>query len=205
MSAFGQERSFRNDKDKCPVQAISRQSPMCRIPHVRRVVEARVAYMMTKFSLPMVARMSFDIMALPHGSPIRETEIREAEKSLGQTVPAELISVYRIANGFLGPTNAAFLYPLLSPQSFNDQTAVAFTLELRADEFQPSFWDRAIVFGDAGMMPCWGIEVDSGRIFEWWPEHGDEITYLDTSMVQLWAQKKAWYDEIMSQATNPRG
>lgn len=143
-----------------------------------------------------MAHMTFDILAYPHGSPIQEAEIRDAEKALGHAVPGELLSLYRVANGFRGPTNAAFLYPLLSPQAFNDQTAVALTLGLRAEAGQNSVWDRAIMFGDPGMMPCWGIEADSGRLFEWWPEDGDEITFLNCSVLELWAQKKAWYDEL---------
>lgn len=150
-----------------------------------------------------MVRMTFDILAFPHGSPVHDAEIREAEKALGHAVPEELLSVYRVANGFRGPTNAAFLYPLLSPQPFNDQTAVALTLGLRAEANQPSFWDRAIMFGDPGMMPCWGIEADSGRLFEWWPEDGDEITYLDGSILQLWARKEAWYDEVTNRTSDP--
>jgi len=151
-----------------------------------------------------MARMMFDIFAFPHGSPIQEAEIREAEKALGHAVPEELLSIYRVANGFRGPTNAAFLYPLLSPQAFNDQTAVVLTLGLRTEAIAPGIWDRAVNFGDPGMMPCWGIEVDSGKLFEWWPEDGNEVTYLGGSILQLWNRKQAWYDEISNQTSNPR-
>lgn len=170
--------------------------------HVGRIYRTRTAIIMVEFSKSAMAHMTFDILTFPHGAPIQETEIREAEIALGHAVPAELLAVYRVANGFRGPTNAAFLYPLLTPQAFNDQTAVALTLALREEGIQPSFWDRAIMFGDPGMMPCWGIEVDSARLFEWWPEDGEEIAYLDRSILQLWCEKKAWYDEITNQ-TNP--
>jgi hypothetical protein len=48
------------------------------------------------------------------GAPCTEADIRRAEASLGEPLPAILCELYLAFDGFLGPTNASFFWPLFS-------------------------------------------------------------------------------------------
>jgi hypothetical protein len=135
--------------------------------------------------------MSFDIFKYQHGAPCSSDEFEQAQGELGHRLPDALVEVYTQANGFNGPTGAAFLYPLISTTKAT--SAVSHTLYLRSDPVQPEFWAHCIAFGDFGVGGYWGIEVTTQRIFEWWPEDGDEITYIESSINELWRKKEAWY------------
>lgn len=140
--------------------------------------------------------MTIDISSYIHGEPCAESDFKNAAHVLGHPLPEELVRIYEMADGFRGPTNAAFLYPLINPQPFNQETAVGFTQYLRTDPSQPHFWRNAIAFGDYGVGATWGININSGEVFEWWPEDGEETTVLGTSILEVFADKKKWYDEL---------
>ena len=140
--------------------------------------------------------MSFDINKYPNGGPCSAAEIEQASQMLGHSLPGELTVIYSLANGLRGPTNTAFLYPLVAPNHLNQTTAVSFTEYLRSDPIQPSFWKSAIAFGDYGVGATWGIRVEDGQIFEWWPEDGEEVTIVGSSILQVWAEKEKWYEEL---------
>jgi len=96
--------------------------------------------------------MDLDIASIEvRGAPCSIEEINKAEKILEHPLPAELRNIYLNANGFRGPTHAAFLYPLFTQQTFNSETLVNFTVHLRNDPNQPKFWQHAIAFGDYGI------------------------------------------------------
>lgn len=141
--------------------------------------------------------MSFDITGFTRGAPCSEAEFDQAEELLGHSLLSELLKLYKIANGFRGPTNAAFLYPLLNKQTFNKGTTVQLTLYLRNDPSQPQFWNRAVAFGDDGVGATWGINLETEEIFEWWAEDGEEVSDLGFSVTNVWAAKCRWYDEVV--------
>ena len=141
--------------------------------------------------------MSFDIYAFTHGDPCGTDEFEQAEKSLGHMLPPELVRIYKLANGFRGPTNAAFLYPLQEGQSFNQETAVGLTRFFRQDPGHSELWKRAVAFGDFGIGATWGINIDTNQVFEWWPDDGEQIIELGTSIFDVWGKKKEWYDKVV--------
>ena len=137
--------------------------------------------------------MNFDLSKYAHGAPCSPEDIEQAQVELGHRLPDSLVVVYLQANGFNGPTGAPFLYPLVSTTTAT--SAVSHTLYLRSDPIQPDFWSHCIAFGDFGVGGYWGIDINTQRVFEWWPEDGDEITYIESSINELWSEKEAWYEK----------
>lgn len=137
--------------------------------------------------------MSFEIQRYKHGNPCSAQELERAELALGHPLPEELKKIYTIANGLSGPTEASFLYPLFAENYPNSTTAVNFTMFLRTDPMFPKLWLRAIAFGNGGGTATWGINIDNGQIFEWYPQDGDEITVLGTSIFEVWSKEEKLY------------
>jgi hypothetical protein len=64
-------------------------------------------------------------------------------------------------NGFLGPTDAQFLYRLLDEAGNPSQAfLVGHTLFLRSEEYFPAFLSIAIAVGDDGTGPTWLVFLD---------------------------------------------
>src|SRR5271168_4574213 len=89
------------------------------------------------------------------GIPCSEVQIVDAERALGHKLPPLLDELYRSFDGFTGPTNARFLYPLLVPPSAMATSLVAHTKFLRSETDFPPFLQRVVALGDTGVGPCW--------------------------------------------------
>jgi cell wall assembly regulator SMI1 len=72
-----------------------------------------------------------DLEVLESGRPCTEREILDAECMLGFSLPTELRNAYLNANGFTGPSEARFLYPLVRREAFSSVTMLRLTQVLR--------------------------------------------------------------------------
>ncbi|WP_404947847.1 SMI1/KNR4 family protein [Roseateles sp. YR242] len=140
--------------------------------------------------------MAQDLACYETRPPCALGDFGAAELALGHAIPAALAELYRLANGLRGPTNAGFLYPLIETQDGETASAVSLTLSLRAETWQPKFWRGAVAFGDNGVGATWGIDVETGSVFEWTPEDGEEVTPVNSTIRELWAKTKEWYDQV---------
>src|SRR4051812_39245460 len=89
---------------------------------VRLAAQCRCAPVCSEVRRTSRLTMGIDIKSFVHGVACSSYEFDEAAIALGHALPFELTRIYEIANGFRGPTNAAFLYPLLHAQPFNQET-----------------------------------------------------------------------------------
>lgn len=136
-----------------------------------------------------------DLGALETGQPCTEREIIDAERILGFSLPQELRNVYLSVNGFAGPSEARFLYPLTRRESFSLVTMLRLTQVLRGLPEAASLWRAAVAFGDYGIGSTWGMTAE-GRVFEWWPQDGAEPFFLDVSLQQLWSERSKLFDSL---------
>jgi len=136
-----------------------------------------------------------DLEVLETGQPCTEREILDAESILGFSLPQELRNAYLSANGFTGPSDARFLYPLSRRESFSLVTMLGLTQVLRGLPEASSLWRCALAFGDYGIGSTWGMTAE-GRVFEWWPQDGAEPFFLDVPLHQLWAERSKLFSPI---------
>ena len=136
-----------------------------------------------------------DLEVLESGRPCTEREILDAECMLGFSLPTELRNAYLNANGFTGPSEARFLSPLARREAFSFVTMLRLTQVLRRLPTAASLWNAAVAFGDYGIGSTWGM-TSEGRVFEWWPEDGDEPFFLDVSLQQLWSERSKLFDSL---------
>src|SRR4051794_6336330 len=109
--------------------------------------------------------------AFPDGvfrAPATPEEIAESERLLGHRLPPQLRDLYLDFNGFQGPTNAPFLFPLLERLSAGGQSLVAYTLFFRGEDYFPEWVQRAIALGDNGTGIAWFLLVEEEeRLVRW--------------------------------------
>ena len=137
----------------------------------------------------------------PFGAACTPSDVVKAEELLGHPLPPMLTELYLNFDGFAGPTNAAFFYPLLTPSSFSNTSLVEHTLFLRSEDHFPAFLQRAVAVGDYGVGPCWVILMDSpDRIIEWDGEW-DDYEALEGTLVDVWRGKKELYETLIKERT----
>src|SRR5579863_10236926 len=98
--------------------------------------------------------------AFPEGlfePPVSLEAIAEAESLLGHELPTQLRSLYLNFDGFLGPTNAPFLHPLLERPRPGGESLVTFTLFFRSEPYFPEWLQHAVAIGDDGTGMGWFI------------------------------------------------
>ena len=127
------------------------------------------------------------------GAPCGEADIVRAEQALGEQLPSELRSYYLAFDGFRGPTQARFLWPLFARDGLVD-----FNRFLRqGDEFPNRFTTSCLFFGDAGVGDMWGLKHDlPGQIIRWSASWGEDFEIAGASMLEVWLHEKRSYDEI---------
>lgn len=131
------------------------------------------------------------------GPPCTEADIKRAEGALGEALPSALRELYIEFDGFRGPTDAAFLWPL-----FAEEGLVSMNQFYRGDTLFPQeLVTRCLFFGDNGCGPQWGFHRDlPGQIIRWSAAWGAEYEIAGTSLVAVWSAEKQVYDNLGSEA-----
>jgi cell wall assembly regulator SMI1 len=126
------------------------------------------------------------------GIPCDEDAIRRAEQALGQTLPVPLRTLYLAFDGFLGPTDAAFLWPLSGNEGL-----VELNLFYRSDDtFPRELVSRSLFFGDNGCGAQWGFNSDlPGKIIQWDPSWGADFEIVGNDPVHAWRAEKELYEQ----------
>ena len=146
--------------------------------------------------------LAFNVRAafaeFPAGAPCTEDEIALAERKLGHPLPPSIRDLYREMNGFVGPTAAQFLYPLLDDAADSSRVSlVGHTLFLRSEDHFPAFLAKAIAVGDDGTGSAWLIFLGQPhRVALWDAEWGDEFEWLEGGLLDVWLQAKEMYEAI---------
>jgi len=141
----------------------------------------------------MLSTLDFSILEI--GQPCAEEEILEVEQILDFSLPQELRNFYRAVNGFVGPSNVRFLYPLSRKERFSRTTMLGLTQILRSLPDAEPLWRNAVAFGDYGIGSIWGMTSDA-HIFEWWQQDAADPFFLDLSLRELWNDRGRLFSSI---------
>jgi hypothetical protein len=131
------------------------------------------------------------------GAPSTEADLRRAEAVLGEPLPPDLRQLYLAFDGFLGPTDAAFFWPL-----FGREGLIELNQFYRDDELFPQeLVSRCLFFGDNGCGPQWGFKRDQpGKVIQWDAEWGADFEVVGDSPLEVWRAEKQFYDSLGEQA-----
>jgi hypothetical protein len=130
------------------------------------------------------------------GSPASEADIAKAERVLGHALPSELRSLYVEFDGFLGPTNAPFLFPVLARPNSGRESLASYTQFFRAEEGMPEWVQRAVVLGDNGTGTGWFLLLDEGNRLVRWDAEWEEYEVVDGGLLDEWRREKEFYESL---------
>jgi len=127
------------------------------------------------------------------GAPCSEADVQRAEQLLGWRMPDDFRSLYLVFDGFRGPTEAQFLWPLFAKDGLVD-----FNRFLReGSDFPRGFVDSCVFFGDAGIGDMWGFKRElPGQVIRWSASWGEDFEIAGASPVDVWLKEKETYEEI---------
>jgi hypothetical protein len=127
------------------------------------------------------------------GAPCNDADVREAEAALGESLPPVLRELYLAFDGFRGPTNAAFFWPL-----FGREGLVEMNQFYRGDDLFPQeLISQVLFFGDNGCGPQWGFKRDlPGKVIQWDAEWGADFEVIGDSPLDVWRAEKQMYDSL---------
>ena len=146
---------------------------------------------------PQAVRDTF--AGFPFGTPCASAEIAEAEKRLGHALPAVLRGLYSAFDGFTGPTNAPFLYPLTRAPRASATTLVDFTLFLRTEGYFPTFVHRAVAVGDDGGGASWMVRLGAPHtVIRWGADWGQGNENQGGPLRAAWREAKRLYESLGS-------
>ena len=129
------------------------------------------------------------------GPPATEAAIRQAEEALGEPLPPALRELYLAFDGFSGPTDAAFFWPLSAPEP--EAGLVEMNLFFRGDDLFPQeLVYRCLFFGDNGIGSQWAFHRDrQGQVIKWDAEWGTEVEVAGATPLEAWLAEHRFYDE----------
>jgi SMI1 / KNR4 family (SUKH-1) len=122
-----------------------------------------------------------------------EADLRRAEALLGEPLPESLRKLYLSFDGFLGPTDAGFLWSL-----FEEEGLVAMNQFYRGDELFPQgLVTKCLFFGDNGCGPQWGFKRDlPGKVIRWDASWGTDFEIVADTPLEAWRAEKRLYDDL---------
>lgn len=131
------------------------------------------------------------------GSPATEAAIRGAEDALGEPLPPALRELYLAFNGFNGPIDAAFFWPLSAPEP-GTGGLVEMNLFFRGNDLFPQeLVAQCLFFGDNGIGPQWALHRDRPeQVIKWDARWGTEVEVSGATPLEAWLAEQRFYDEV---------
>ena len=131
------------------------------------------------------------------GAPSTEADIRRAEALLCEPLPPVIRELYLAFDGFLGPTDAGFFWPLFGAEGLVEKNRF-----LRSNDLFPQkLVSQCLLFGDNGCGPQWGIKRDRpGKVIQWDAEWGTDFEVVGDSPIDVWKSEKPLYDATDEEA-----
>jgi hypothetical protein len=128
----------------------------------------------------------------PFGAPCNEADIVRAEAALGETMPTMLRDLYLAFDGFHGPTDAGFFWPLSGREGFVEMNQF-----FRADPvFPQELVSQCLFFGDNGCGAQWAVKRDlHDTVIQWEASWGAEFEVVGKSPAEVWRAEKQLYLE----------
>ena len=134
------------------------------------------------------------------GAPACEADIAEAERLLGHPLPSDLRNLYLEFDGFLGPTDATFLYPVLIRPHPGGESLATYTQFFRTETGMPDWLTQAIAVGDYGTGTAWFILLNEGSRVVRWDAEWEEYESVEGSLLDEWIKAKEFYESLLRDA-----
>ena len=131
-------------------------------------------------------------------APATADTIAAAERLLGHPLPVQLRALYLDFDGFLGPTNAPFLLPLLERPRPGGESLVTYTLFFRGEGYFPDWVHRAVVLGDNGTGMAWFLLLDEDDKLVVWDAEWEDYEVVDGTLLDEWRREKQAYDAFLA-------
>jgi cell wall assembly regulator SMI1 len=118
------------------------------------------------------------------GQPCAAEHIARAEEALGVLLPEALLDLYRAFDGFRGPTNAQYLFPLFSCIDGGSSLCES-TLFFR--DWRMVDLSRFVFFGSSTADESWGISLnDPKKIIAYHHHMEDEYEVVGSDIFQVY-------------------
>jgi hypothetical protein len=134
------------------------------------------------------------------GAPCAAASLAKAEARLGHAIPEQLRSLYLVFDGFLGPTNAPFLLPLLQPARAGAESLTSYTEFFRTEPGMPAWLQHAVVVGDNGTGTGWFVLLNEGNHVVRWDAEWEEFESVEGNLLDDWCREKAFYESLKRDA-----
>jgi cell wall assembly regulator SMI1 len=125
------------------------------------------------------------------GSPCTQEQIAAAEGRIGMRLPDPLRELYLEFDGFRGPTNAQYLFPLAQ---CTDGGSSLCDMTLLFRDWKLIDLSSFIFFGSSSADECWGMSAsDPKKIIAYHHHMEDEFEYAGSDILQVYLadEKKA--------------
>ncbi len=132
------------------------------------------------------------------GSPAAPETIAEAERLLGHQLPEPVRSLYLEFDGFQGPTNAHFLFPILDRPASGGESLVTYTKFFRSESYFPAWLQHALALGDNGTGATWFILLDQDNRLVRWDAEWEEYEVVEGSLLDAWIAERKLYGSIQA-------
>lgn len=116
----------------------------------------------------------------------RET-IAELEKLIGLPLPDDVRSMYRMSNGYKGPTDCQLLYPAEVDGDILSMN------RLTEEAWFPKRFHSLVLVGDDGCGNLIGFDWATGKAILWNPGDGDSIQESRGSVTEIWEYVINWH------------
>ncbi len=120
--------------------------------------------------------------------------IAKAENLLGHRLPEQLKKLFFDFNGFLGPTAASFLFPILDRPRPGAESLVTFTQFFRSEDYFPDWLKQAVAIGGNGTGTTWFILLDANESVVQWDAEWEEYEPIEGNLLDAWMAEKKLYD-----------
>ena len=132
------------------------------------------------------------------GPPVSAQVISEVEAELGHELPQVLRDLYLNFDGFMGPLNTPFLFPLRERPTEMQESLLSFTRFLRDEDYCPPWLHRAVAVGGDGGGSAWFVLLETPDcVVRWEAEWGPEYEQLEGSLLDVWLSKKSVFESLL--------
>lgn len=122
--------------------------------------------------------------------------LAQVEQALGHALPDQLHSLYLEFDGFQGPTDANFLFPVLERATPGSESLLTYTQFFRGEDYFPSWLQKAVAVGDNGTGTTWFILLEAPERLVRWDAEWEEYEEVEGSLLDAWIAERKLYESV---------
>lgn len=128
--------------------------------------------------------------------PATAAAIVQVEQALGHALPDQLRSLYLAFDGFQGPTDANFLFPVLEQATSGSESLLTYTQFFRGEDYFPEWLQRAIAVGENGTGATWFMLLEEGERLVRWDAEWEEYEEVEGTLLDAWIAERKLYESV---------